>query len=118
MHMTVRNGTTQVQCIIGPAHRVWRLFRAAFLFFATLCITSALVGSFQIRSGGAIWGFYFAVIGLAGALFLYFVSEEAKRRTRDESNLLRTFIAGALRRDAFAKALPAPKGRLASGLAT
>ncbi len=103
MRMTLREvtGGTEVRTLIGPSFRIWRFFRAALIVFACLGISGLVLGFLNWGNGGGTWGLYVLMLGLAGALFLYFLSEEAKRRTRDETGLLKAFLEGALDRELF-----------------
>ncbi|MCW5898181.1 MAG: hypothetical protein KIT10_02840 [Flavobacteriales bacterium] len=93
--------STAFHTIIGPSYRIWRFFRGALIAFGITGIAGLFIAFLNWGNGGGTWGLYVLLIGLAGGLFLYFLSEEAKRRTRDEVDLLKAFIEGALDQPIF-----------------
>lgn len=92
----VGTGGTLVHTIIGPSSRIWQFFLGSLTAVITIGVMGLLVGFVQWSSGADPWGFYLAVIGLSGSLFLFFLFEAAKQRTRDERDLLLMFLDNAL----------------------
>jgi hypothetical protein len=96
------DGTVDVKAIMGPRSSIWVLFRTALIIIACMGGIGLIVGFIQWTLGVSPWGFYMAVAGLSAGLFVWFLSEEGKRRARDEMGLLRTFMDDALACDHFA----------------
>jgi len=95
-------GGTLLRARIGPSFRIWRFFRGALLAFMVCGVLGLSLAFFQWANGaGGVWGFYLVFGSLAGGLFLYFLSEQGKRRARDEMDLLMAFMDAALGRDCF-----------------
>jgi len=94
-------GGSEVKAIIGPRSSIWMVFRIALMAIAALGLIGLIVGFFQWNYRDLPWGFYLAVAGLCSGLFIWFLSEEGKRRSQDEMALLRTFMDNALGTDQF-----------------
>ena len=105
------DGGTMIRAIIGPSSRIWQFFLGALTAMITIGVVAVLVGFVQWNSGDAPWGFYLAVVGLAGSLFLFFLFEAAKERTKDEKDLLVTFLDNALDVDCTALSRARREGR-------
>ena len=71
----VGTGGTLVHTIIGPSSRIWQFFLGSLTAVITIGIMGLLVGFVQWSNGADPWGFYLAVIGLSGSLFLFFLSK-------------------------------------------
>ncbi len=89
-------GRTLVRAIIGPTNRIWQFFLGSLTAFVTVGAMGFLVGFAQWSNGSTPWGFYLAVLGMAASLFLFFLFEAAKQRTKDERDLLLMFMDNAL----------------------
>lgn len=94
-------GGTVMKLVIGPSFGAWKFLKGVLLA-CSLCGLIGMALTFLLwQSGGGAWGLYLMLLGLAGWLFLYFVSEEGKRRGRDRVELLKTFMQDALDLDLF-----------------
>ncbi len=96
------NGGVAVNATMGPRSSVWVLFRTALYSIAIMGALGLILGFLQWWSGSFPWGAYFAVAGLCAGLFVWFLSEEGKRRAHDDMDLLRAFMNDALESDHFA----------------
>ena len=95
------NTGVHVKATLGPRSSIWLLFRTALIVIAGMGVVGLILGFLQFIMGQAPWGFYLAVAGLCAGLFIWFLSEEGKRRAHDEMDLLRTFMDDALESDHF-----------------
>lgn len=94
-------GGVHVKAILGPSSTIWILFRTALISIAALGVIGLVLCFVQWSTGEKPWGIYMAVAGLCAGLFIWFLSEEGKRRAKDEMDLLRTFMNDALGGDHF-----------------
>jgi Na+/melibiose symporter-like transporter len=94
-------GGTSVHAIIGPSFGMWKFVRAALLSCVLVAGIGILLAVLEWQNGGIAWGLYLVLLGLAGWLFLFFIVEEAKRRNKDHTELLKVFIDNALGYDCF-----------------
>ncbi len=107
-------GGTVLRLVIGPSYGVWKFLKGMLLSCA-LCGSIGLVLTFmQWNNGSGVWGLYILLLGLSGWLFIYFVAEEGKRRGKDATELLKTFMHDALDVDLFELDRPTAVGTLAS----
>lgn len=94
-------GGTAVHAVIGPSFGMWKFVKAALLSCVLIASIGLLLAFLEWQNGGIAWGLYLVLIGLAGWLFLFFIAEEAKRRNRDHTELLKAFVDNALGYDCF-----------------
>jgi hypothetical protein len=94
-------GGVSVKAILGPRSSIWFLFRTALYVIAIMGALGLILGFVQWTLRLSPWGFYLAVAGLCAGLFVWFLSEEGKRRAYDEMGLLRAFMDDALESDHF-----------------
>jgi hypothetical protein len=92
---------TDILAILGPRSSVWGLFRSALLLITAVGVVGLFLGFVQWTLRQPPYGFYLAVAGLCAGLFIWFLSEEGKRRARDEMDLLKTFMNEALGSDSL-----------------
>ncbi len=95
------HGGVHVKAILGPRSSIWFLFRTALVVIAGMGLVGLILGFVQWSLGAIPWGFYLAVAGLCAGLFIWFLSEQGKRRAHDEMGLMRTFMDNALESDHF-----------------
>lgn len=95
------SGGTLINAVVGPSTRIWKVFQGTLTGLSTLGVMGLLVGFAQWSTNMRAWGFYLAIAGLAVGLFLYFLAEAAKERSRDKAGLLRTFMDSALGASCF-----------------
>ncbi len=94
-------GGVDVKAIVGPRSSIWMLFRTALILVALMGIIGLALSFVQWSAREKPWGIYMAAGGLCAGLFIWFLSEEGKRRAKDEMDLLRTFMNDALQTDQF-----------------
>jgi hypothetical protein len=94
-------GGTSIHAVIGPSFGMWKFVRAALLSCVLIAGIGILLAMLEWQTGGIAWGPYLVLLGLAGWLFLFFMIEEAKRRNKDHTELLKVFIDNALGYDCF-----------------
>lgn len=91
-----KEGGVNAKAILGPSSMIWILFRTALIAIAALGVIGLVLCFAQWYTGEKPWGIYLAAAGLFAGLFIWFLSEEGKRRAKDEMDLLRTFMNDAL----------------------
>lgn len=95
------DGGSDLSAFIGPSFPVWRFFRSVLKVCVVTGVLALLLIFFRGSTGIGAWGSYLLMASLAIGLFLYFLSEEGKRRSRNETELLLTFMDDALGRELF-----------------
>ncbi|MDQ3099914.1 MAG: hypothetical protein M3R08_00885 [Bacteroidota bacterium] len=101
LNMHARSEGGVVKAIVGPSSSIWMLFRTALILAALSGIIGLALSFVQWSTRDKPWGIYLAAAGLVAGLFIWFLSEEGKRRAKDEMDLLRTFMNDAWQTDQF-----------------
>ncbi len=96
-----KEGGSELYAFMGPSYPIWRFFRTILKLCVGMGVIAFILLFFQGANGLGTWGSYLLMASLACGLFLYFLSEEGKRRSRNEMELLKTFMDDALGRELF-----------------
>lgn len=99
-----RSQETMVRCQIGPMPTIWMLFVGGYIFLCVIALLGISMGTSQQIVGAFAWGWWAALPTPFLALVLWLLAQEGKRRSKQEMQVLKSFVDGALGCDCFALA--------------